>query len=182
MRQLSPRESRLVALLILVAAFALLILVVINPIIGSFRDRAAQRDQLALTFQTNEQRIANLNTLQHAAEEQADALRGRFIVAPNTDEAGEALREKLEGAGTSVGATIKATEAGVSSEEGWTRASLEARLTDTQLAQLLERLNLIEPVLVIEAVNIVAEEQLINRKSDQIDVRIEASAPFVRAK
>lgn len=182
MRQLSPRESRLVALLILVAAVTLLILVVINPIMGSFRDRATARDQLALTFQTNEQRIANLNALQHAAEDQAEALRGLFIVAPNTDEAGEALREKLEGAGTSVGATIKATEAGVSAEEGWTRASLEARLTDAQLTQLLERLNLIKPAVVIETVNIVAEEQLNNRKADQIDVRIEASAPFVHAK
>ena len=182
MRTLSPRESRLIALLILVAAIALVILVVINPIAGSFRDRAAKREELAFTFQSNELRIANLNALQHAAEDQAEAQRGLYIVPANADEAGEALREQLESAAQGVGATIKATEAGVSSEEGRTRASLEARLGTGQLSQLLDRLNLAKPVLVIETMNVVAEEQLTNSKSDQIDVRLEASAPFVRAK
>jgi Tfp pilus assembly protein PilO len=181
MNKLSPRESSLVAILILVAAIALVFLAVINPIAGSFRDRAAKRDQLALTLQANELRIANLGALQHAAQDQATAIRGMFIVAPNPDEAAESLREQLEGAGLSVNATIKATEAGVSAEEGWTRASLEARMTNAQLAQLLASLNHLKPAVVVETANIIAEDALTNRKSDQIDVRIEASAPFVRA-
>lgn len=181
MTKLSPRESRLLAILILVAAIALVSLAVIVPVVGSFRDRAPKRDQLALTFQANERRIANLNALQRAAQDQAVAIRGMFIVAPNADEAGEALREQLESAGTSVNVTIKATEAGISADADWARASLEARMTNAQLAQLLERLNQIKPAVVVETITIIAEDALTNRKSDQIDVRIEAAAPFVRA-
>lgn len=71
MRTLSPRERKLIAVLILVAAVALVLAGVIGPIVSGFSERAARRDALIQTFHANEQRIASLGALQAEAERQA---------------------------------------------------------------------------------------------------------------
>lgn len=182
MRKLSVRESRLVAVLILVAAVALVALVVIGPIVDGFRDRAQKREQLGQQFLINERRIASLNVLQREAVRQDDAIRGMFLSAPDADEAGEALREQIEGVAQAAKVNIKATEAMQGAEDDWVRAALEVQVTDAQLIDLLARINTIKPGVVVDSVAVTAADALTNLESDTLDVRIEASAPFLRTR
>ncbi len=182
MRKISTRESRLIAVLILVAAIALIALVVIGPIVNGFRDRALKRAELGQQFLVNERRIASLDTLQKVAMRQEDELRTQFLTAPDADEAGEALREQIETAAQSTGVNIKATEAMQGAEDDWVRAALEVQVTDAQLIALLARINAIKPGVVVDTVAVTAADALTNLESDTLDVRIEASAPFLRAR
>ena len=182
MRPLSQRESRLIAVLILVVLAAFALLAIIAPIVDGFRVRAARRDELASQFLANERRIATLGNLQTRAEAEEGQMRGLFIGAPDPDEAGETLREQIEAAAQDAGATIKATEAIPGTEEGWSRASLEVQVTHAQLAALLSKLNQTKPALVVETMSVSAEDAMINLKSDTLNVRLEASAPFLRTR
>lgn len=180
-RPLSPREGKLIAVLILVAAVALVLALVIGPVVSGFTDRDARREALVQTFHANEQRIASLDALQAEAERQTAEMRQRFIAAPDAAEASEALRERIESAVQELGGDIKASEA-VPAEEGWARAAIDMRMSHAQLAGLLARLNALKPALAVDAVTVIADDALTNPKSDLLDVRLEASAPFVPAR
>ncbi|GEN99030.1 hypothetical protein NSE01_08630 [Novosphingobium sediminis] len=181
MRPLSPRERKLVALLILVLAVSLVLIVVIGPVVSGFGERAARRDALVQTFHANEQRIGSLNALQAEAERQAGELRSLFMAAPDGDEAGETLRERLESAAQDAGGDIKASEA-VPAEPGWARAAIDARMSHAQLANLLAGLNALKPALAVDRLTVIADDALTNSRSDLLDVRLEATAPFVPAR
>lgn len=178
MRAMSPRERKLVALLILVAVVALVLALVLGPLVDGFAARAAQRQGLIDTFHANERRIASLDALARAAGAQDEELRARLIAAPDPDEAGEALRAQIESAAEAAGAQVKASEA-AAAEGTRARAAVEARMGHAQLAALLAALNRVQPALAVDAVTVIADDALTNPKSDLLDVRIEASAPFV---
>ncbi len=178
MRPLSPRERKLIAVLILVLAFSLVLTIVIGPLVSGFTERTARRDALVQTFHANELRIGSLGALEAEAERQVGEMRTLFIAAPDGEDAGEALRERVEAAAQEAGGDVKASEA-VPTEEGWARAAIDARLSHDQLAVLLARLNAMKPALVVESVAVIANDALTNTKSDLLDVRLEATAPFV---
>ena len=180
-RPLSPRERKLIAVLILVAAIALVLTIVIGPVVAGFTERATRREALAQTFHANELRIASLGALQAEAERQTGEMRQRFIAAPDAAEASEALRERIESTVQELGGDIKASEA-VPAEEGWARAAIDVRMSHAQFATLLARLNALKPALAVDAVTVIADDALTNYKSDLLDVRLEASAPFVPAR
>lgn len=181
MRPLSPRERKLIAVLILIAAIALVLTVLIGPLISGFAGRAARREALVQTFHANDQRIASLNALQAEAERQVVQMQSLFMAAPDAESAGEALRERLEAAAQDQGADIKSSES-VPAEAGWARAAVDARMSHAQFAALLARLNTLNPALAVETVTVIADNALTNYKSDLLDVRLEASAPFVPAR
>jgi general secretion pathway protein M len=178
MRPLSSRERKLIALLILVLAVSLMLTIVIGPVVSGFTERAARREALVQTFHANERRIGSLNALQVEAERQPGQMRALFMAAPDADEAGEALRERIEAAAQDAGGDIKASEA-VSAEQGWARAAIDARMSHTQLATLLARLNALKPALAVDSLTVIADDALTNTRSDLLDVRLEATAPFV---
>jgi general secretion pathway protein M len=181
MRPLSPRERKLIAVLILILAVSLVLTIVIGPLVSGFAERAARRDALAQTFHANELRIGSLGALEAEAERQVGQMRALFIAAPDAEDAGETLRERIETAAQEAGADVKASEA-VPTEEGWARAAIDARLSHDQLAALLARLNAMKPALAVESVMVIADDALTNTKSDLLDVRLEATAPFVPAR
>ncbi len=181
MRPLSPRERKLVAVLILVLAVALVLTLVIGPLVSGFSARAARRDALVQTFHANEQRISALNALQAEAERQIGEMRVLFMAAPDAEDAGETLRERIETAALEAGADVRASEA-LPAEQGWARAALDVRLNHQQLASLLARLNTMKPALAVDGLTVIAEDALTNPKSDLLDVRLEATAPFVPAR
>ncbi|KPF79871.1 hypothetical protein IP83_16050, partial [Novosphingobium sp. AAP93] len=108
---LSPRERKLVAVLILVLAASLVLTVVIGPLVSGFTERAARRDALVQTFHANEKRIGSLSALQAEAERQVGEMRALFMAAPDADEAGEALRDRIEAAALAAGGDVKTSEA-----------------------------------------------------------------------
>lgn len=181
MRPLSPRESKLIAVLILVMAVSLALTLVIGPIVSGFTDRAARREALVQTFHANELRIGSLGALQAEAERQVGEMRRLFISAPDAEDASEALRERVETAAQEAGGDVKGSEA-VPSEEGWARAAIDARMSRDQFAALLAHLNAMKPALAVESVTVIADDALTNTKSDLLDVRLEATAPFVPAR
>lgn len=181
MRPLSPRERKLIALLILVLAVSLVLTVVIGPLVSGFAERAARREALVQTFQANERRIASLAALQAEAERQVGEMRARFIAAPDAEEAGETLRERIETIALTIGGDVKASEA-IPAEQGWARAAIDARLSHAQLAVLLARLDAARPALAVDGLTVIADDALTNSRSDLLDVRLEATAPFVPAR
>jgi hypothetical protein len=180
-RPLSARERKLIAVLILVAAIALVLVVVIGPVVSGFGARAARREALIQTFHAGEQRIGSLGALQAEAERQTAEMRARFMAAPDAGEASEALRERFETAVQELGGDIKASEA-VPAEEGWARAAIDVRMSHAQLATLLARINALKPAVAVESMTVIADDAMTNYKSDLLDVRLEASAPFVPAR
>lgn len=181
MRPLSSRERKLVALLILVLAVSLLLALVIGPIVSGFAERAARRETLVQTFHADEQRIGSLAALQAEAERQTGEMRALFMAAPDADEAGETLRERIEAAAQDAGGDIKTSEA-MPAEQGWARAAIDVRLGHKQLAALLTRLNAMKPALAVDTLTVIADDALTNSRSDLLDVRLEATAPFVPAR
>jgi general secretion pathway protein M len=181
MRTLSGRESRLIAVLLLLVTVALAYVVVIGPLVEGFESRNQRREQLHRQFRANEQRIATLSALQREALRQQDTMRSMFLVGADAEEAGETLRAQLEAAAQANGADIKATEALLSSDDGWVRAALEARMTHSQFAALLAQINRMTPPVVAETVIANAADALNDPKSDYLNVRLEISAPFLRA-
>jgi Tfp pilus assembly protein PilO len=181
MRPLSPRERKLVAVLILVLAISLVLTIVIGPVVSGFSDRAARREALVQTFHANEQRIGSLNALQAEAERQVGQMRALFMAAPDAEEAGEALRERIETAAQEAGGDIKTSEA-VPAEQGWARAAVDVRMSHAQLATLLARLNALKPAIAVDTLTVIADDALTNSRSDLLDVRLEATAPFVPAR
>ncbi|MEO0031001.1 MAG: hypothetical protein RIS94_759 [Pseudomonadota bacterium] len=181
MRPLSPRERKLVAVLILVGAIALVLLAVIGPIVDGFAARDRQRMLLGQTFHANERRIGAIDALQAEAERQQSAMQALLMTAPNADEAGEALRERIEAVAEAEGAQVKASEA-LPADGTWARAAIDARMSHAQLATILARLNALRPALATDAMTVIADDALTNYKSDLIDVRLEASAPFLLAR
>ncbi len=178
MRPLSSRERKLIAVLILVLAVSLVLTIVIGPVVSGFTERAARREALVQTFHANERRIGSLNALQAEAERQPGQMRALLLAAPDADEAGEALRERIETAAQDAGGDIKASEA-VPTEQGWARAAIDARMSHAQLATLLARLNALKPALAVDSLTVIADDALTNTRSDLLDVRLEATAPFV---
>ena len=85
MTNLSDRERRLVAILILIALIALGWLAVAAPILSGFETRAAERERLALVQASNQRLIDNVAQLRRQAEAQR-ADRARFhLIAPSRD-------------------------------------------------------------------------------------------------
>lgn len=185
LRPLAPRERKLIALLILLALVALVIAVIVTPVLDGFAARAQQRAELGHAYRANEARIAALGAMEAAALDQDLTLRSRLLVAPDADDAGEALREAIEAAAHDTGVQVTASEAGVAGPAGgatiagWARASLEGTMSHAQLDALLIRLNRLEPPLVIDNLTVNADDALIHFTSDQIHARIEVSAPFL---
>jgi hypothetical protein len=67
-------------------------------------------------------------------------------------------------------------------EQGWARAAIDVRLSHEQLAALLARLNALKPALAVDTLLVIADDALTNSRSDLLDVRLEATAPFVPAR
>lgn len=181
MRPLSPRERKLMAVLILVLAVSLVLTLVISPLVFGFAERAARREALIQTFHANEQRIAALTALQAEAERQKGEMRVLFLSAPDAAEASETLRDRIETVTQDLGGDIKSSDA-LPAEQGWARAGIDARLSHAQLAALLARLDALKPALALDTLTVIAEDALTNSRSDLLDVRLEATAPFVPAR
>lgn len=181
MRPLSPRERKLVAVLILVLVISAALMLVIGPVVSGFAERAARREALIQSFQANEKRIGSLSALQAEAERQVGEMPLLFMAAPDPEEAGESLRERIEAAALEAGGDVRASEA-LPADQGWARAALDVRMSHRQLAGLLTRLNSLKPALAVDGLTVIAEDALTNPGSDLLDVRLEATAPFVPAR
>ncbi|WP_179505183.1 MULTISPECIES: type II secretion system protein GspM [unclassified Sphingomonas] len=179
-RPLSPREAKLVAGAILLAAMGLAWLGVVQPIIAGFADRAAQREQLLARQAANDRMIAAVPRLRRAAQEHQRALGAYALKAGDAPAATGQLRAALQAALIAAGGTFRGAE-DLPPPPGRVACRLSARLSPDQLGRFLALAQNHRPALVITALAINAEDALVTGRATALDVQLEASAPVFLA-
>ncbi len=177
MKPLTPREHKLVALGLLAALIALVWLVMIQPVIGGFGERADRREALVVQYVQNARLVARIAVLRRAAEEQRKRGSAFAIFAPNAEQASERLKERLEASLIRTGGELRSTES-VTAPQGWVRASAAAVVTNDQLVNWLGLLGSEEPYLAMESLTVAADRALNSNRPDIMDVKIEVSIPL----
>lgn len=177
MTNLSAREQRLIALLILLLMLAGAWLIVIAPVLDGFAARKAEREQLLTTIQHNERLIAAMPTLQRRFEAQRPD-RGRFVlIAANREVAGDLLRQRLQRTLETSGASISGLGEGAVGQQ-WVGASVEGALTLDQLVRVLSDLQNQTPYLVVTGLTVVADRAFQSGKLDVMNVKIDVAIPY----
>jgi hypothetical protein len=173
----SPRERRLVALLILVAVVALAWLLLVAPLIAGFGERAQRREALALHYAHNLRTIGAIPRLRRQAEKQREATRAYVLPAADVEAGRELVKARLRQAVEANGGEYR-EGADAEGRPGWARASASARLTLPQLVAVLTRVRGDAPYLVTEALTVAADEAVVTGRATTLDVTIDASAPL----
>lgn len=175
-RAISPRERRLIALLILVALLAGAYLLGIAPILDGFAARAERREQLALRHAHNLRTIATIPRLRRQAERQRSAAADFAVEARTVEQGREWLKARLSRAIEAAGGVARGgTDA--EGRPGWARARMTTALNPAQVAELLGRLEREPPWLVVEALTLTAGESPTGQPT-AMDVEVEASIPL----
>lgn len=174
MENLSQRERRLIAVLILLAAIAFVWLIIVEPIATGFVERANSRQQLQVRYAADQRLIASMPRLRRLAERQrADRAQYR-MAAPDEAEAGELLKERMAGTVSAAGGQMRSAQ-DVEADPGWVRGWVEARLTLPQLVDVLENLQNQPPLMVLSAVAITSAATPQDVANQSLDVRIEGA-------
>ena len=177
MKQMTPRERRLVAIGLLVAALAVVWLGLIQPLRAGFADRAERRAELAAQHARNQRLIARTASLRRTAEALRDRQSEFAVRAPDAEQGAEILRQRLEDSLTRAGGQLRSSET-AEAPAGWVRASLSAESSHEQMIDLLQRLQTETPYLVIESLSIGADRALNSNRADLLHVKLEAALPL----
>jgi hypothetical protein len=176
MRPTTPREQRLIAIGLLVLAIALAWLAVVSPILDGFAERTERRERLLLEYQHNARSIAAIPRLRRQAERQGDSLSRFVLAAPDIAAARQLLRERIERVVTEAGGEFLAGE-DADAPAGWVAIRAGGRMTRDQLARSLARLQDEPPWLVISALDVSADQALVNGRLNPMEVSLEAQVP-----
>lgn len=177
MRPTSPRERRLVALLILVAFAALLWFAIVAPVAAGFSARTEQREELNLRYLHNQRTIASVPRLRRQAEEARQNIEAYVINAANAEAGREVLKERAQRIVERSGGEIRGM-GDAEGEAGWARATIAARMTLPQLVSTLDQLQNTPPWLIVESLSVEATDALVTGQSSSMDVQIEIAIPF----
>ncbi len=177
MTNLSAREQRLIAILILVLLLFLAYRLALAPVIESFAAREEERSRLVTAHQRNERLIAALPILRQHLEAQRTGRALFALVAPNVDAAGSLLKERLASRLTAAGGSLRQT-GDVDAEPGWIGASVEGDLTLDQLTAFLATLQNQPPYLVVTAVTVVADRAYQTGKLEVMSVKVDVEIPY----
>ncbi|MBP2276192.1 MULTISPECIES: type II secretion system protein GspM [Sphingomonas] len=177
MRPTSPREQRLIALLILFAILAGVYYLAIAPIVAGFSAREDRRDQLALTYLHNLRTVSAIPSLRREAERQRSAAGSFVLSAPNVEGGREWLKDRLQRTIEGSGGEFR-EDKDAEGRAGWARARASARVTLPQLTAALSDLQSQPPWVIIESVTVTATDAVVTGQSSTMDVEIEASVPL----
>ncbi|CAM8663174.1 type II secretion system protein GspM [Sphingobium sp. H39-3-25] len=176
-RPTSPRERRLVALLILVALIAVLWFAIVAPIAAGFSTRAQQREQLNLSYLHNQRTIASVPRLRRQAEDARRNIEAYVIGAANAEAGREQLKSRAQRIVERSGGEVRGV-GDAEAEAGWARASIAARMNLPQLVSTLDQLQNNPPWLIVETVSVDANDALVTGQSSTMDVQIEIAIPI----
>ena len=178
MRPLSARERKLVAIGILVAAFAALWLGLISPVLVGFADRAEVRGQLQAQYARNARVLMAIPIWKHEVlAQQRDAARFEFRAA-TADLAAHQLQQYLVRTLNSAGGVLRSTGVMDGVSPGTVRARADAQLSMAQLNQVLKRLESGEPYVVVEYLSVGASRALETGHLATMDIRIQLAAAY----
>jgi len=178
MKPLSPRESRIVAIGILVGLVAVLWLGIVGPLIEGFGDRSDTRATLLETYARNQRVLAELPMWKEQLEQQRQTNSQFAMTAPTQALAAEQLKSRLTRMAGEEGGTLTSlqdVEDGV--PDGFVRIRADMQMTLGQLYKSLVRLETEEPYVVIESLSVAADRALQTGHLGPMAVRVEISAP-----
>lgn len=177
-RNLTPRERRLFAIFILIVVVALIWLTIIGPIVSGFNDRAAQRALLTRQYQANQRIVGSIQRLRRQAEQQRNQVRNLVITAPTEAAALADLQDRVQRTIESAGAEVRAVD-DAAGDETAIRTRASARMTLDQLTTVLTRFENEPPHLVVESLDISAEQAVISGRLDLMEVAFDVSVPVI---
>lgn len=175
-RTLSPREARLVAILVLVALIGVVWLLVLGPILNGFAERSARREELATRLAINERMIASVPRLRRVAEERGRAFGTVIQIAPDAATASGLLRDRLQAAIAATGGSFRGAE-DLPATRTHVACRLRARLSPEQLNRFLVLVQNTRPALVVTSLVVGGEDSLVTGRASDLDVQLEASLP-----
>ncbi|HWA88826.1 MAG TPA: type II secretion system protein GspM [Rhizomicrobium sp.] len=177
MRPLEPRERKVVAVAILIAALVVVWYALINPLVVGFIDRAEERAELQTAYRKNQRVLSGIATWRDEVEEQTATQSQYAIVAPTKVLAAENLKQRLNRLANATGGSVQSVSDLPSENENWVRVRADMQLTMSQLYKSLYRLENEAPYVVVGYVSVVADRAVQTGHLATMDVRIEVSAP-----
>jgi len=178
-RSLSSREQKLLALALLMAAIALVWLAIVQPVVGGFSARAAERERLTQTWHRNERLIAAMPAWRAASEEQRRTA-GRFSIdAPSERLAAEALKARIQQLAADEGFNVTAVvDESDLAAPGEVRVRADGELTLTQLCDSLRRLETEGAFVIVDFIAISADRAVVSGREAPLAVRLELTADY----
>ncbi len=177
MRELSPRESRLLAVGLLLVVLLLVDLVVIQPLIDGFGDRARQRQELLARYSANERIIAAIPRLSRQAAMRSKQTALYTLVAADPAAATDSLRDRIQAAANTAGAEFRGSEdLGAAPGMVATRAAL--RVPAGKLAPLVIAIENSSPLVTVTGLSVSADDALLTGAAASLDVKLDIAIAF----
>ncbi len=180
---LSRRESRLVAILLLVAAVALVDVAAVQPLQGGFAARAQQRQELLSRYAANDRLIGAIPRLGREAAQRDRQLSSYMQFAPDAAAAADILRDRLQSAASAAGGEFHGAEdittaPGPSGPSGMVATRAAVRLSPAQLTRFLILLENARPFVTIDALAVHADDTLVANRAPTLEVNLEAAIAY----
>ncbi|MCW0182023.1 type II secretion system protein GspM [Zavarzinia sp.] len=177
MRALSARESRLVAIGLLVAVLLGILGLVVQPLAEGFLSRAEERADLEAEYQRNARLLDGAAGWRAAAARQAETAPSFTLAAEDMPAATENLRGLLGEVFTEAGSQVRTVSEQAAPRPGWAGAGLEAEMALPQLHDALSRLAREHPPVIVDGISVTTLRNDDIGAAPRISVRIEVSAP-----
>jgi general secretion pathway protein M len=177
MRVLAPRESRMLAILIVAVMVALVWFAIIAPIVGGFLDRAERRRALLATYARDERTLAQVASIGRAAQAQRTRAGLFRFTAADAPAAAAILAERLANEVARTGGEIRGVE-DLAAPPGAVHARLQAGMTFAQAVALISHLQNASPLLLVDETDLGAHDAADDPRPGLLDIRIEVSAYF----
>jgi general secretion pathway protein M len=172
MRALSPRESRLAAIGLLVAVLAMVDFAVIQPLFNGFSDRAQQRQELLARYAANDRTIAAIPRLSREASRRKGQTTLYVLTAADTATAGDLLRDRMQAIANNAGAEFHGGE-DVAAPPGMVATRFAMRVPAGKLAPLLAAIENAPPLVIINGLSVSADDALVTGNASSLEVKIE---------
>lgn len=177
MRQLSKRESRLLAILLLLAGVALADAVLVQPVLDGFTARAQERRILLARYAANDRLIAAIPRLGRDALRRDRQLADYTLSAPDAAAAADKLRDRLQAAANTVGGDFHGGE-DIPGSPGTAATRGILRLSARQLTQFLAIIENARPFVIINTLAVSADDTLVTGKATTLDVNLEVAISY----
>lgn len=177
MRELSPRESRLIAVGLLILALLLIDLVIVQPLIDGFADRAKQREELLVRYAANNRTIAAIPRLSRQAANRDKQTARYTLVAADAAAASDALRDRVQTAANVAGAEFRGSE-DLGAANGMVATRATVRVPAGKITPLITAIENSTPLVTITALSISADDALLTGTAASLDVKIDIAIAF----
>ncbi|WP_353229028.1 type II secretion system protein GspM [Novosphingobium sp.] len=177
MRALSPRESRLVAVLLLLAALALVYVAVIQPLFGGFADRADAREALLTRYAANNRTIAAIPRLGRQAAARSRQTARYALIAADRATAADQLRDRMQAAANAVGGEFHGAE-DVTAAPAMMAMRVAMRVPAGKLPALIAAVENAPPLLTITGLAVSADDALVSGATSNLDVKFDIAIAF----